>query len=152
MKLIVILAAVLAIAGAVWFFLLRDQGGEAAEAAAELEPAQPRQSLFAAPAYVNLGSVVAPIFRDGGVEGSLIAVIVLELTSGGYDDDVREQMAAIKDALLLVLYGASERLATYGVEPDIIDLKVRFRAASENVLGEGVVRDLLIQDFVIDDR
>ena len=150
MKIIVILAALLAIAGAAWFFLLRDQGGEVAEAAAE--PAQQRQSLFEAPAYVSLGSVVAPIFLDGGAAGSLIVVIVLELTKGSLDDDVRDQMAAIKDALLMVLYGASERLVTYGVEPDIIDLKVRFRAASENVLGEGVVRDLLIQDFVIDDR
>ncbi len=147
MKLIVILAAVLAIAGAVWFFLLRDQGGEVAEAA----PARPHRSLIVAPAYVNLGSVVAPIFQDDGAGGSLIVVVVLELTSGSLDDDVREQMAAIKDALLTELYDASERLATYGVEPDIVDLKARFRVASENVLGEGVVRDVLIQDFVVRD-
>ncbi len=147
MKLIVILAAVLAIAGAVWFFLLRDQGGEVAEAAAA--PARPHLSLIVAPAYVSLGPVVAPIFQDDGTRGNLIVVVVLELTSGSLDDDVREQMAAIKDALLTELYDASERLAIYGVEPDIVDLKARFRIASENVLGEGVVREVLIQDFVV---
>ncbi len=150
MKIIVILVAVLAIAGAAWFYLQYYQGVEVAEP--EPEAAQQRRSLFEAPAYVNLGSVVAPIYIEGEAEGSLIVVIILELTRGSFDDDVREKMAAIKDALLLVLYGAAERLAIYEEEPDIIELKVRFRAASEAVLGEGVVRDLLIQDFVINDR
>lgn len=148
MKYVIRFVAILVAAGAVWYFYLRDQGDEVEEVVVVLDPVQEYLSLNDAPAYINLGSVVAPIFKDNEATGSLIAVVVLEITSASLDEDVRDQMAVVKDALLAELYGASEQLATYGVEPNLVEIKQRFLAASERVLGEEVVADILLQDFV----
>ncbi len=139
---LIIIVLLAAIGGGVaWFFFLSDP--PPAEEADETPLA-----VFDDPVYYRPDTIVAPIFGDNSAAGSLAVNLVVEVASEGAKLDAYAKSAALHDALLADLYEVAERFRGYGVEPEFVTVKQRFRAIVERVLGADIVHDVLIQDFV----
>ena len=142
-KLVIIVVAVLLLAGVgvgAWIFL---QHGEAEAGTAEPDvPDVPYD-----PIYVEFNPIQLPILRDDTVEQLVTFVVTLEVPDEIAGDRVIALAPRLNDALMLDLYGALDAgsiLLANGVI-DVARLKDRIVRRSADVLGEGVVTDVLVQ-------
>ena len=143
MKKLVAVVAVLALVGGgagVWYFYLRDDG-----AAAPVEAAEPEEP----PVYVEFQPLQLPLIGDEGIEQLISIVIALEVA----DDSAAEQVIALaprlNDAFLLDLYGAlPTRLIMRNGVVDVTGIKRRIAAVAQDIMGEDVVFDALIQRVI----
>lgn len=127
---------VLAAAGlAGWMFL-----GRSAEAASAAPPPAAEKR------FVKLAPMALPVVGNRRVEQIVGLVVALELAEPKNAGLVEENGLKLTDAFITDLYGALEpsRLGQGGLV-DIDQVKGKLVRASNRVLGEGIVKEVLVQ-------
>lgn len=96
-------------------------------------------------ALLDLEPLSIPIFRDGQVDRFLVIHILIEVRPGPDLDLVTRHKLRIIDAYIKYVHA----LSSLDIKPGINDrgfLKQRLLAKTEEIVGEGVVVDLLFQN------
>ena len=94
---------------------------------------------------VDLEPLSIPIFRDGQVNNFLILHMLIEVLQGPDADLIELKKVRIIDAILKYVHAFSSLEIKPGIE-DRSFLKERLLLKIEEVVGEGVVVDLLFQN------
>lgn len=134
---IIIVLVVLAGAGVGYFLVFG--GGHTASAEPEPVPQTP-------PVYVEFNPILLPIVGDGRVDQMVNIVFALEVADQEAANRAIALAPRLNDAFLQALYGTLHRREVMhdGVL-DLTAIKRRLIEESNRVLGEGVVRDVLVQ-------
>ncbi|MFM2044298.1 MAG: hypothetical protein RLY86_2874 [Pseudomonadota bacterium] len=112
---------------------------ETAEPAAPVKP----QGI---PQFVTVGPIVVPVIGEKRVEQNILIVVSLEVYGDPVRDSVRQQTPRLVDAFLRALYGGIHTGNVIDGQLIRVDaVRDELMAASERVLGPGVVWDVLIQ-------
>lgn len=99
-------------------------------------------------AFVPLEPIFAPIYADRAFGGYVLLILNLELPDGRNLERVHEKMAPLRDAFLRDLYLQAALRRSSDPTIDIKRIKKRFLRLSEQILGPGVVSDILIESAV----
>ena len=95
--------------------------------------------------FVELNPLILPVINKKGVTQVISLVVALEVDSQEKADKVAKFQPRLTDAYLSDLYGTfSHKMPENGVVP-IDYLKKRLNLMSSKILGEHVVRDVLVQ-------
>lgn len=140
-KLLLLVMAVLLLGGGgagAWLFLMKDNHAEAAE------PPPPSQQT--PPVFVEFNPLRLPILGDTEVEQIVDIIVVLEVADQATADEVISVAPRLTDAFMQDLYGELhvQQIAPNGTV-DLRRIKRRLVEAANRTLGEGVVRDALVQ-------
>ncbi|MBP7252309.1 MAG: hypothetical protein KBA75_02350 [Alphaproteobacteria bacterium] len=96
--------------------------------------------------YVSIGPIILPIITDEGPQQIMTMIVSLQVDDTSASDKVREQLPRLVDAYMRALYG---KLDTgnmhHGVIVDIDFIKRKVAKATEEIMGKGIVEDVLIQ-------
>lgn len=140
-KLVLILVLLLLVAGGAgggwWYFMGRKQ----TTAQAPTGPQPP-----ASPIFVPVQAMSLPVIGPKGVEQMVTISVSIEVDGQPAADKVQNAMPALRDAYLSKLYGALDhRYVLNNGLLDVQKVKSMLQAASTDVLGKGVVYDVLVQ-------
>lgn len=139
-KLIVIAFGLLLVMGAgvgAWFFVVQN-GGTIASAAALAEDHDP--------VYVTFNPIQLPLIGANRVEQLINISLALEVTDQKAADRVVAMAPRLNDAFIQALYGALHtNSALIDGALDVAMLKRRLMEVSAHVMGQGVVKDALVQ-------
>jgi len=98
------------------------------------------------PIYVEFNPILLPILGDDRVDQFVNIVVALEVTSQAAADRAIALAPRLNDAYLRALYGTLHtRTAVRNGVVDLQMIKARLVEESNAVLGDGVVRDALVQ-------
>lgn len=98
------------------------------------------------PTFVSIGPLVLPVIRDKRVEQNILLQVSLEVYGDATRESVRQLTPRLNDAFLRALYGGIEAGdVMQGQLVNVNAIRDKLMAASEEVLGVGVVWDVLIQ-------
>ena len=144
MKLVIIGVILLAVAaGGGWFAYTKFIAPKPPEAA---EPVKTKPPPGPPPVYVRLPPVAVPVVGPDHPEQLITFVIVLEVRDQGVADSLSPRMPRVTDAFLTTLYAAiDEGEMTNGSLVDVTRVKKRLQAACDRLLGNELVKDVLIQ-------
>lgn len=133
---IVLVLVVLAGAGVGYFLFFANRHPAMAE------PERPP----APPVYVEFNPILLPVVGDGRVEQTVNIVFALEVADQEAANRAIALAPRLNDAFLQALYGTLHRreVMRNGVL-DLSAIKRRLVEESNRVLGQGVVRDVLVQ-------
>lgn len=123
-------------------FLLFFSGGQAFAESAE------KPSVDAnAPIYVEIAPFIVPVLGASGPEELVSMIITLELAPGeDREAYVKQRLPRLNDAYVQTLYGALDRRTVKrGGLVDVTLVKEKLIKATDRVLGEGYVKDVLVQ-------
>ncbi len=148
MKILVILLVVFVLlgggAGAGWWLFMRDQPegdqGDIAEAEAT--------SLIDMSWVIRLDPIVLPVVREDRVMLHITTVVVIELREAWKGEVLRQFTEPLRDTLLRALYGVYSVRYVQERGYDIPVVRERLSLAAEQVLGEGTVKTVRLQDIV----
>ncbi|UUX50225.1 hypothetical protein NUH88_00695 [Nisaea acidiphila] len=94
---------------------------------------------------VDLEPLSIPIFKDGQVDRFLVLHIFIEVEPGPNFELVNRDKVRIIDAYLKYVHALSSLDIKPGIK-DLAFLKQRLLAKTEEIVGEGVIVDLLFQN------
>lgn len=135
-KIIIIVVVILALAGggfAAWKFML----------SGEMEAETPAADHGGGPVYVEMEPFIIQVIRENGVAKNVSMSIQLEVAGPGAEKQVKDSMVYLRDAFLTRLHATLSRGAV-GASNDAAKLKRQLLAQADEVLGPGVVTDVLI--------
>jgi flagellar basal body-associated protein FliL len=119
-------------------------GPTPAEASAqETKPEAPARTLPEV-AYIQLDPLAAPVIGGGKIRYNVMLTLSVEVAEQSHKADVTRLMPRLRDAMLMELYA---RPVTRNDESGRIDLesvKERMFTVARDVVGEKIVRDLLV--------
>jgi flagellar basal body-associated protein FliL len=145
MKLIVILVVVVVLlaggGGGVYFFRDALFGGESAPKKADI--AKTADILF-----VDLESLTVAVIRNSRVEKHVVLQVSLEVPDEATRANVSKALPRLKDAFIKDLYDyyAVRTPGSDGI--NVEGIKKRLKRTSDLIMGEGVIRAVLIQGAV----
>ncbi|MBT5265081.1 MAG: hypothetical protein HOL85_09630 [Rhodospirillaceae bacterium] len=97
-------------------------------------------------ALIDLEPLTIPLIRDGEVDRFLIMHILIEVESGPNQELVNKNLLRIIDAVIIYVHA----FAALDIKPGLDDrafLKARLIVKIEEIVGEGVVENLLFQNI-----
>lgn len=153
-KILMVVAAlgVLGGGGAGAYFMLLKKPAEAAlpnqEKVDEHAKAEEKKHGEEAPApkFVKLDPLVVPVMDDEGVSQTISMLITFEVVDEEGMKKVEDQKPRIKDAMITNLYGLMNHPAV--MDKGVLKVgyvKKRLNDISQKVMGEGVIKDVLLQ-------
>lgn len=96
--------------------------------------------------FVEMSPLVLPIVDANGVSQVISLVIVLQVASEEQKAEVTSQMPRLKDAYIQDMYGVlNKHVAMKDGVLQVGMVKEKLTSASQRVLGEDVVEDVLLQ-------
>ena len=96
--------------------------------------------------FVRMDPLVLPIIDDQGVSQVISLVIVLEVKDQYLATEVRRMSPRLKDAYIQDMYGVLNRHAALdGGVLKVAEIKNRLNRISQNVMGDDVVKDVLLE-------
>jgi hypothetical protein len=101
-----------------------------------------------APPYVRFPPIFIPIIQGEAVTRQIGVTLMLELNMGEEKQPIEEKRLQLTDAFMRDLYVFFQQRS--GMKSNDIDemyLKGRLLKVADNVIGEKVVREVLIQQF-----
>lgn len=135
-------------AGAYFYFskdAVASAGPEAEKKAAEHAKKQ-AQDEKGKSEFVELDVLILPIVDDNGVSQTVSMVVALEVSGAGDADKVKGMEPKLKDAFIQDMYGVLNRHAALkGGVIQVGMIKQRLNKISNDVMGTGVVDDVLLQ-------
>lgn len=142
MKIVVIILLVIILAGggaAGWFFFLKEDPDAATEEVVEELPPSP-------PVYVRFNPLQLPLIGDDGIEQVIDIIVALEVPDQAAADLVIAMAPRLNDAILRDLYGVlhTSRIMRNGIV-NVSAVKQRIVTVTQNLMGEDVVSDALVQ-------
>ncbi len=105
-------------------------------------------SLFFAnddPRFVELDLLTAPFLRGGKFVKYVVLVINLEVSNDDQVEEVRAVMPRLRDAFVTELHTIATMRNPEQKMLNIKRIKSRLLVSANEVMGEGVVRDVLVQ-------
>ena len=143
------------VAGVLWWQKIGPfaEGGGAEEtssgAGPTMESDQPTPSSFSknAPVFYPLNPLVVPVFGEKGVSATIQIHVKLEVVGKENRETVKHLRPKIADALLRDLYGFLPRLIKTKGRLDVTILKQRMKLIVDRTVGEGVIKDVLVQSI-----
>jgi flagellar basal body-associated protein FliL len=139
------LTAALALGGAVLGGTLA--GSAPAEAAAKKESEEQSRKLPET-AYVQLDPLAAPVIGGGKVRYNVMLTLSLEVGDQSHKASVTRLMPRLRDAMLMELYARPVVRDDQSGRIDLEAVKERMFGVAREVVGGGVVRDLLVVSAV----
>ena len=141
MRTVMILMVVLLVLGGGGYF------GWQQFTAASPEPGAPGVSgdLEGQPRYVELDPLTAPFVRDGKFAQYVVLVVNLEVSDEDDVVKVREFLPRLRDAFVTELHTLATMRNPGQKVLNLVRVKSRLLANANDVLGEGVVRGVLVQ-------
>ena len=137
MKLIIIIVVVLMlVAGggaATWFFVLDDPNKSA-------EPEPPPVPIF-----LKMETLTVDVIRGGGVKKYVVLDLTLEMRDAEAKALAENKMPKLRDVFISGLTQYFGNLPTLKDGIDISHVKQRLLHSSEKALGNGAVKDILVQ-------
>jgi len=132
-----------------WFlFIGRNQLFGHGDASAEHKEAPPPKPdpMTETPMFVNIGPLTVPVLGAEKAEQFVTILLALEVADQPTADQVRNLGPRLTDAFLTTLYGslASGSMFRGGVL-DVAQVKSRLVPVTSKVVGQGIVRDVLVQ-------
>jgi hypothetical protein len=124
-------------AGATYYFAIKP--GQPAIAA-------PAAVVPRAPAYVKMPTMVLPVVHEGMVSRHVVLQLTLELEDEEHAKAAQLSLNRLRDAYLRDLHIYLQRAGAPGGRIDSATLKTLLLRASDKAMGDGAVRDVLIQD------
>ena len=147
MKILVILLFVFVLlgggAGAGWWFFMREQPEGDQSEIAEAEAT----SLIDMSWVIRLDPIVLPVVREDQVMLHITTVVVIELREAWKGEVLRRFAEPLRDSLLRALYGVYSVRYVQERGYDIPVVRERLSLAAEQVLGEGTVKTVRLQDI-----
>ncbi|MEE9302083.1 MAG: hypothetical protein V3V17_13310 [Alphaproteobacteria bacterium] len=98
--------------------------------------------------FLRLKPLFAPIVRHRQFEGYVVLSLELELASHDDLSYVDHRMKSLRDAFVQDLHLQAVGRRTDAPSIDLRELKKRFLVLSEEVLGPGIVTDILVQSVM----
>lgn len=96
--------------------------------------------------YVELDALILPIVDDNGVSQIVSIVVAIEVSDSHGKDVVNQMSPKIKDAFIQDMYGVlNEHAALKGGVIQVNILKKRLTRISDEVVGDDIVKDVLLQ-------
>lgn len=138
MAMVIALAFVGAIGAGSWAFM--KHGDAIAAMLPERDVAEPD------PQFVDFDPILVPVIEDGQVTRHVTLQIMLQVSSQEVGDHLIDQAPRLNDAFLADLYGNLHEGS--GVRDGVVNLdqvKRRLMSVSKSVVGEGKVREVLVQ-------
>ncbi len=143
MKTVIILVVLLVVLGGGGYVGWQQMGGSSREAAGEGSGAS---SYFDdEPKFVELDLLTAPFVRGGKFVQYVVLVINLEVTSDDAVDEVRAVMPRLRDAFVSDLHTLATMRNPEQKMINIKRIKSRLLISAQEVMGENIVRDVLVQ-------
>ena len=154
-KLLISLAVLLMLTGAVVGTLkfmkigpFAEEGATEEGAGGDEAPAEKKGFLSRdTPVFYPLDPLIVPIFDDNKVVATIQVHIKLEVVGKENMEKVSRLRPRISDALLRDLHGFLPRLIQSRNHVDVAILKKRLKLMTDRAIGEGIVRDVLIQSI-----
>lgn len=107
----------------------------------KLERAKSKDSEF-----VELEPLILPIIDRDGVSQVVSIVVALEISHKDNAEIVEKLSPKLKDAYIQEMYGALNRKAAFeGGVVQVGVIKAKLNDITDDVLGEGIVEDVLLQ-------
>jgi hypothetical protein len=97
------------------------------------------------PAFLMLPTLTVPVFEGNEVSRQASLVLALELEPGRTDTDVAPFRPRLMDALLSELTRIFEQRASEERLIDAASLKPKLLETARRVVGDGLVKDVLVQ-------
>lgn len=159
MRLVIIgVVALLVLGGggaAAYFFLLKkpaeasvgEEGAEGADEHAEKEESKDKKGEHGGGSqFVELEPLILPIVDNEGVNQVVSLVVSLEVGSAEDAAQVEHMAPKLKDAYIQDMYGVLNRYAALkGGVVQVAEIKKRLNKISNDIMGEDVVHDVLLQ-------
>ena len=145
-KLVILLVVFLVIAGgagAGWWFLLREPPEGEPEEVAESEDTSLIDMIW----VLRLDPIILPVLREDQVTLHISTVVVIELNEAWHGEVLRALSEPLRDTLLSTLYGIYSVRYIQDRDYDLPVVRRRLSVAAEQVLGEGTVRLVRLQDI-----
>jgi flagellar basal body-associated protein FliL len=98
--------------------------------------------------FLHLKPLFAPIVRHREFQGYVVLSLELELADRENLSYVEHRMQGLRDAFIEDLHLQAVGRRTDAPNIDLRELKKRFLALSEEVLGPGIVTDVLVQSVM----
>lgn len=140
MKKLIILVVAVALLGGGGFFAWMQLGSESEDGGGFSLTASRSETIF-----VEMEPLTAPFIRDGKFAQYVVLVVNLEVASSGAEDKVRKRMPKLRDAFVSELHSLAARRPPNQKLINIARIKARLLAGADQVMGSGVVRDILVQ-------
>ncbi len=133
--------------GAYFYFGQKAEASVGGEAGGhEVAKASKKKDAHAVMSFVEMDPLILPIIDADGISQLVSLVIVLQVHDEAQKAQVTAQMPLIKDAYIQDMYGVLNKHVA--VKDGVIQvgiIKEKLNSASERILGEGVVQDVLLQ-------
>lgn len=134
-------------AGGAYFYFNQKAEASVGETGEHAEAKDAKKKENYAPlSFVEMDPLVLPIVDANGISQIVSFVIVLQVHDEEQKAEVTAQMFRIKDAYIQDMYGVLNKNVAMKdgvIQVDVI--KKKLTSASERVLGENVVQDVLLQ-------
>ena len=125
-------------------------GGEKKQATHPAGEGAPKASesggLGGSKVYVSIGPIILPVITDDGPQQIVTMIVSLQVNDTNDSDKVRQQLPRLIDSYMRALYGKLDSNSMRnGVVLDVDFVKRKVTKATEEIMGKGVVEDVLIQ-------
>jgi len=98
------------------------------------------------PVYVHLSPMVLPVISESGVEQLVTIQIDVEVKDFDAADKMHTNMPRVMDALMSGLYGGlGQGSLRKGKLVDVSKVKAKATAALDHVMGDGDIKNVLVQ-------
>jgi flagellar basal body-associated protein FliL len=95
--------------------------------------------------YVTIGPIILPIINDDGPQQIVTMIVSLQVKDTNDSDLVREQLPRLIDGFMRALYGKLDaNTMHHGTVVDIDFVKRKVTRAATEIMGKGIVEDVLI--------
>lgn len=150
---IIAVVALLALGGAgagAYLYFMKPAEASAGDEAHEIEKGheEAKKDAHGGPAvhFVELDPLVLPIVDNNGVSQVVSLVIALEVADEKKAEEVKAMAPRLKDAFIQDMYGVLNRYAALkGGVVQVSTIKERLNKISTEVMGEGMIDDVLLQ-------
>ena len=133
--------------GGAWWFLLREQPEEQSAEAELAQAAEEEGGLIMATRFIELQPLVMPIIREGRVILHLTLVMMVELDEPMQREELKQILPPLTDAIFTELHSLFSLRYVQERGYDLPFVKERIYRVTERVLGEGVIKAVLIQSI-----
>lgn len=143
MKTAIILVVLLIVLGGGGYVGWQQMGGSSSESTKE--EIDENFSVNDDPRFVELDLLTAPFVRGGKFVQYVVLVINLEASNDDGVEEIRAAMPRLRDAFVTELHTIATMRNPDQKMLNIKRIKSRLLASANKVMGEGVVRDVLVQ-------
>lgn len=118
--------------------------GPAEAAPKKQENAEAASRTLPEAAYVQLDPMAAPVIGGGKVRYNVMLTLSVEIADQSQKADVARLMPRLRDAMLMELYARPVTRDDESGRIDLESVKERMFTVAQDVVGQKIVRDLLV--------